>query len=41
MIFVTGPGHSGPSLLANTYLEETLTEGSKRMVRILIRTEAC
>jgi len=31
MIFVTGPGHSGPSLLANTYLEETLTEGSKRM----------
>jgi len=26
MIFVTGPGHGGPALVANTYLEGTLTE---------------
>ncbi len=25
-IFVTGPGHGGPGLVANTYLEETYTE---------------
>ena len=26
MIFVTGPGHGGPALVANTYLEGTYTE---------------
>jgi len=26
MIFVTGPGHGGPALLANTYLEKTYSE---------------
>ena len=26
MIFVTGPGHGGPGVVANTYLEETYTE---------------
>ena len=26
MIFVTGPGHGGPALLANVYLEGTYTE---------------
>src|SRR5437762_2514498 len=25
-IFVTGPGHGGPGLVANTYLERTYTE---------------
>src|ERR671926_403821 len=26
MIYVTGPGHGGPGLVANTYLEGTYTE---------------
>jgi|tagenome__1003787_1003787.scaffolds.fasta_scaffold18848140_2 hypothetical protein len=26
MLFVTGPGHGGPALLANTWLEGTYTE---------------
>jgi xylulose-5-phosphate/fructose-6-phosphate phosphoketolase len=26
MIFVTGPGHGGPGVIANTYLEESYTE---------------
>src|SRR6185437_1110491 len=26
MIFVTGPGHGGPALIANTYLEGTYSE---------------
>src|SRR5690242_13031510 len=26
MIFVTGPGHGGPGIVANTYLEGTYTE---------------
>lgn len=26
MIFVTGPGHGGPALVANTYLEGTYSE---------------
>src|SRR5262245_44879500 len=27
MIYVTGPGHGGPGLVANTYLEGTYSEG--------------
>src|SRR5687768_18343979 len=26
MLFITGPGHGGPGLVANTYLEGTYTE---------------
>lgn len=27
MIFITGPGHSGPALVAQSYLEGTYSEG--------------
>ena len=26
MIYITGPGHGGPGLVANTYLEGTYSE---------------
>ena len=26
MIFITGPGHGGPGIVANTYLEGTYSE---------------
>ena len=26
MIYITGPGHGGPALVANTYLEGTYSE---------------
>ena len=33
MMFITGPGHGGPGLVANTYLEGTYTEHYPNITR--------
>jgi xylulose-5-phosphate/fructose-6-phosphate phosphoketolase len=41
VMYVTGPGHGGPGLVANTYLEGTYSEVYPRGRRARLRAIAC